>query len=288
MATGNTESNKPRTLDTVMPIGSVSKQFCAVAILQLRDQGKLSLEDTLSKYFPEYEIGKDITLKNLLTMRSGILDYLSVIIPEEFSPDNREEENIKRIKQSLFTQDLYTESDTEYDYSNSNFFLLANIVELVSGQKYIDYVRENIFKPLGMKNSGSVDEIKGAPDWANGETYSSLTESEIIGLAKGAGDIISNVYDMDKWMTGLKSGKVISRESYEEMTTNYSPESSEKYGYGIMTGLHGGVGHSGGIGTYISHDYINEEYGYNMIISINSMNPHKMQDFINELLYNIT
>ena len=240
MATGNTESNKPRTLDTVMPIGSVSKQFCAVAILQLRDQGKLSLDDTLSKYFPEYEIGKDITLKNLLTMRSGILDYLSVINSEEFSPNNSEEENIKRIKQSLFTQDLYTEPDTEYDYSNSNFFLLANVVELVSGQKYIDYVRKNIFEPLGMKNSGSV-----------GETYSSLTGSEVIGLAKGAGDIISNVYDIDKWMTGLKSGKVISRESYEEMTTNYSPESSEKYGYGIMTGLHGGVGHSGGIGTYI-------------------------------------
>lgn len=287
MATGNTESDKPRTLDTVMPLGSISKQFCATAILQLRDQGKLSLEDTLSKYFPEYEIGKDITLKNLLTMRSGILDFINVIPTEEISPDNSEEDNIKIIKQGIFNQELYIEPDIEYDYSNSNFFLLANVVELVSGEKYIDYVRKNIFEPLGMKNSGSVDEIKGAPDWANGETYSSLMESEIIGLAKGAGDIISNVYDMDKWMTGLKSGKVISRESYEEMTTNYSPESAQEYGYGIMPGVHGGVGHSGHIGTYTSYECINEEQDYNMLISINSSDSSLVNDISAEVFEQI-
>ncbi len=279
-ATGDSETQEPLAIDSLMPVGSVSKQFCAAAILMLRDQGKLSVDDTLSKYFPEYEIGKDITLKNLLNMRSGIPDMVNEGYVEELSPDNSEEANTQAVKDWIFSQELKFEPDSSMSYSNSNYFLLSNIVEQVSGQKYIDFVRENIFKPLGMNNTGSVDELCTSPDWANGQTFDSLQETKLIGLSKGAGDIVTNAYDMDLWMTGLKSGKVISLESYHEMTTNYAGEYAQQYGYGLTPGIYGGAGHTGAIGTYSAFDYINDEHGYNMFLAGYDFHPNKMNSLM--------
>lgn len=267
--TGKDESGADLTADTTMYIGSISKQFCAAAILSLRDQGKLSVDDTLDKYFPEYSNGKDITLKNLLSMRSGIPDMVCKV--EDVSPDKTEEENTAVIKEWIFSQSLEFEPDSSYKYSNSNYFLLSNIVEQVSGQGYNNFIRENFFEPLGMTHSGFVNEVKDSPEWASGLTYDTFTAGEASeGLTKGAGDIASNAIDMDKWMTALRSGKLISPESYREMTTNYSPDFAKEYGFGMFVSFCGGVGHSGLIGSYTSFDYINEEYGYNLFIASNT------------------
>ena len=188
-ATGKDENGNDLTVDSTMYIGSVSKQFCATAILMLRDQGKLSLDDTLDVYFPEYSIGNKITLKNLLTMRSGISELLYG--DYDFTPDKTEEDNIAAIKDWIFDQPLYFEPDTSYAYSNSNFFLLGNIVEQVSGQHYNDFIRENIFEPLGMTHSGFVNEVKNSPEWANVLTYESFEGMEAEGLTKGAGFIFA-------------------------------------------------------------------------------------------------
>lgn len=270
-ATGKDENGDDLTVDTTMYIGSVSKQFCASAIMLLRDQGKLSVDDTLDKYFPEYSDGKKITLKNLLSMRSGIQDMVNDGSVNGISPDNTEEENTAAIKDWIFSQTLIFEPDSSYEYSNSNYFLLGNIVEQVSGQSYCDFIRKNFFEPLGMTHSGFVDEVKDSPTWADSLIYDpSITNGVVYGLTKGAGDIVSNAPDMEKWMTGLSSGKVISLDSYREMTADYSPDFAMKYGYGLSDCFNGGVGHSGVIGTYTAMDYINEEHGYNLFIASNS------------------
>lgn len=128
-----------------------------------------------------------------------------------------------------------------------------------------------------MSNTGFANEIKNNPEWVTGLDYNELilpdsdvkmTMDDEIFTAKGAGDIVSNAYDMDKWMTGLVSGKLISRESYEEMSDNYTTEIAIRYGYGLER-RYGGVCHSGNFETYVTIDYINENYGYNMFIANN-------------------
>lgn len=267
--TGKGENGSDLTADTTMYIGSISKQFCASAILFLRDQGKLSVDDTLDKYFSEYKYGKDITLKNLLSMRSGIPDMVNNV--KGISAEKTEKENTDIIKKWIFSQSLEFEPDSNIEYCNSNYFLLANIVEQVSGQSYSDFICKNFFEPLGMSHSGFLGEVKDKPDWAESLTYDSFTAGEDSpGLTKGAGDIASNASDMEKWMTGLSTGKVISMDSYREMTTNYSTDTSKGYGYGMFVSFYGGVGHSGFIGKYTAIDYINEEKGYNLFVSGNN------------------
>ncbi|MGN0476015.1 MAG: serine hydrolase domain-containing protein [Ruminococcus sp.] len=267
--TGKDEKGSDLTIDSAMYIGSISKQFCSSAILFLRDQGKLSVDDTLDKYFSEYKYGKDITLKNLLSMRSGISDMAGNV--KGISADKTEDENTEIIKKWIFSQPLEFEPDSSIMYCNSNYFLLANIVEQVSEQSYEDFIRENFFEPLGMTHSGFIKDVKDEPEWAKGLTYDTFTLGEDSqGLTKGAGDIVSNASDMDKWMTGLSTGKLISLDSYREMTTNYSTETTKGYGYGMFVSFFGGVGHSGLIGNYTSFDYINEEKGYNLFVSSNN------------------
>ena len=136
------------TTDTPMPIGSVSKQFCAASILILQERGRLSVNDTL-----------DITLHNMLSQRSGIVNLDASTPLGEVTYDKTDEENTSALLGWLFKQPLGFEPGDRYEYSNFNFILLGNIVEKVSGQKYVDFLRENIFKPLKMDHSGSVDSV---------------------------------------------------------------------------------------------------------------------------------
>lgn len=264
-ANGKDEKGGDLTIDTPMYIGSVSKQFCAAAIMMLCEQEKLSLEDTLDKYFPEYELGKDITIKNLLSMRSGIPNNMEGVA-DYISTDKTESENIIIIKDWIFTQHLIFEPDTKLEYSNANYFLLGNIVEQVSGQHYQSFIREYIFDPLKMTSSGFVSEVETNPDFSKSLSYDTFTFNDNAeGLLKGMGDIVSNAYDMEKWMTALKSGKVVSKQSFEEMISDHSPDYGDKYGYGIK-GMYRGVGHDGQIGAYGAIDYINIDQGYNLFV----------------------
>lgn len=264
-AIGKNEKGGDLTVESPRYIGSVSKQFCATAIMMLKEQTKLSVDDTLDKYFPDYEIGKNITIKNLLTMRLGIPDLVNGA--QTFSPKDNESENIASIKEWIFSQELMFEPDTKMEYSNTNYSLLAYIVETVSGQDYNDFVRENIFNPLEMNNSGFVNEVADNPYFSEELTYETLTAYEDKGTAKGAGDVVSTASDMDKWMNGLMKGKIISDESYREMITNHSPDQAAIYGYGLSGMYKKGMGHTGSIGNFLALDYFNEELGYNIFIA---------------------
>ena len=264
-AKGTLESGKEITLDSPMPLGSVSKQFCAAAIMLLRDQGKLSVSDTLDKYYSDYAEGKKLSLHNLLSMRAT------------------EEENVASIKKWLFSQPLMFEPDSEFVYTNTNFLLLADIVEQVSGKKYVDFLRENFFEPLGMTHTGFIIELGSSPSWAQGNIYKQVDTQP--GLTKGAGDLISNAADVTAWINALSSGKVISAEAYKAMTTDYSPE--EHYGYGLYLQLDGGVGHYGAIQIYSAFDYVNTDKKQTLVVLSNSVYPPSIAglaaDFLTDL-----
>ena len=141
---GTDDNGQPLTIDASLPIASVSKQFCAAGVMLLSEKNKLSVDDTLDKYYPEYKFAKQLTLKNLLTMSSGIPDYYEKFM-DGSALGTIEADNVKKIKEAIFGEELYFEPGDDYAYSNSNYFLLADIIEQVSGVPYHEYIRTNIF-----------------------------------------------------------------------------------------------------------------------------------------------
>lgn len=273
-ANGTLYDDTPITLETPMPIGSVSKQFCSAAIMLLQEQGKLSVNDKLDKYFPEYKEGGRITLHNMLSMLSGIPDLPekekeAKALSEQIKLENTDEQNTAALKKYIFGKPLEREPGERYKYSNTNYILLGNIVEKVTGKVYIDFLRESFFEPLGMEHTGSIFELKDSPEWAKAFHYepSELSFGIEPGIAKGAGDIISTASDMTKWMNMLPSGKIISHDSYKAMTTSYS---SDNYGYGIFTELSRGMGHFGSIGHFNSAENFNTDKKLTVFMAMNT------------------
>ena len=268
---GSDDNGQPMTIDASLPIGSVSKQFCAAAVMLLCDRGKLSVDDTLDKYYPDYKNGKKISIKQMLNMSSGIPDYYGMFM-DGSKLGAVEAENIKKIKEMLFAEELNFEPGDDYGYSNSNYLLLADIVEQVSGTPYHEFIRKNIFEPLEMTHTGFVEDIKDSPEWASALSNTELMNETICpGLAKGAGDIVTNAADMDKWMHGLSGGKVISSESYKKMTEDVNENSYEDYCYGLYKMSYDGVGHVGQIPPHFGAvDYFNTEQGVYLFAASNN------------------
>ncbi len=257
---GNDDNGQPLIIDASMPVGSVSKQFCAACVMLLCDQKKLSVDDTLDKYFPEYINGKKLTIKNLLNMSSGLTNYLDLVNPADIGTN--EEDNVNTIKNAIFKEELNFEPGDDYEYSNSNYFLLADIVEQVSGIRYHEYLRKNFFEPLEMTHTGFVEEIFKDKEWAFALSETESTQEGFYnpGLTMGAGDVVSNAEDMDKWMRGLSGGRVISSDAFRQMTENANPNSAEEYCYGFWHMPYGGVGHVGQIPPHFGAvDYINTD-----------------------------
>lgn len=283
-AVGNTnrEPNAPVTPDTRFCVASVSKQFAATAIMLLQEQGLLSTSDTIDAYFPDFVYGGSITIQNLLSMRSGLFTGDGIVpnsgeapsmVPEEygFSYDNTMEENRQAALAWLFEQPLNFEPGTRYEYSNSNYFLLAQIVEQVAGMPYEDFVRQRIFEPLGMSRSGFIHELwheddVALPPAADAENFEAPIAS---GVLQGAADLVTTAGDIDKWLTALRQKTLLSEESYAEMTQDYSPDDG-KYGYGLMLHMPNGVGHTGMLSAYTSLAYTRPDKGYNFFAVSNN------------------
>ncbi len=273
------DGSDPITVDNLFAIASVSKQFCAACVLLLREEGKLDLNDTLDRYYPEYPAAKDITLKQMLTMRSGIPDYVSngagfdAYIAYDFGDTATEEGNHQAVRDWLFAQPLLFQPGTQFSYSDSNYFLLAEIVERISGERYGDYLREHIFAPLGMNDTGVCEELarsdRLAPPVSDGEERHK--EITTIGATFGNGGIITTAADMDKWLTSLRENSILSEACFKEMTTDESPDGAH-YGYGIFVNADGSLYHDGACDSYASFAYTIPKEGYNFFIVTNNVN----------------
>lgn len=287
-ASGEFSDGTKITIDSPMAVGSVSKQFCAAAIMKLSEEGKLSVDDTLDKYFPEYKEASKITLHQMLSMTAGIPnlpenDEEEEKLASKITMTNTDEQNTAAVLDYIFNKKLRFEPGSYYEYSNCNYILLGNIVEKVSEQKYIDFLRENFFTPLGMTHTGSLFELKDNPGWAKGFAYQyeDLKFGIEPGLSKGAGDIASNANDMMLWLDGIFTGKVISQESFKKMSTDQS--GGGDYGYGLQTNMSDGFGHFGLVGKFAACDYISADGKLKVFMATNKGGGDAVQNRFFEL-----
>lgn len=235
------KKGSPITENTAFCVASVTKQFTAVAVLQLKEKGLLSLDDTIDLYFPDYKLGKKNTIHNLLSMRSGIPDYIyeDNKTKKKFGVRSKHDykQNRKGIEKWILSQKLVFEPGKDYQYSNSNYFLLAAIVEQVSGMGWGKYVRTHFFNPLGMTRSGFLETYKiSKKTFALPIKGKSAEFMNIKGAMFGTANIVSTASDLEKWLDAVEFGKLISDESVQQMTTSYThdPDRSYGYGYGLM------------------------------------------------------
>ena len=250
----------PATPETKFRIGSITKQFTAAAILKLQEQGKLKIEDTLDKYFPDFPRAGEVTLHQLLTHTSGIHSYTDkpdfvTKVASYIEPDQL---------LASFRNDPYDfDPGKGWHYDNSGYFLLGRIVEQVSGQSYANYLRTTFFEPLGMPNTGVHDgkdilshEATGYA-WERGRWRQALNWD--MSHAGGAGAIYSTVGDLQRWNAAVFSDQVLSAESLKAAFTPVSlPEATSglPYGYGWIIGEQRGlktIGHGGGLAGFSSY-----------------------------------
>jgi len=150
----NMEWNIPNTPDTKFRLGSITKQFTATIVMQLVEQGKIKLDAKLSDYLPEYrkDTGEKVTIHHLLTHTSGIPSYTSQ--PGFFENVSRNPYKVDDFVKKYASGDLEFEPSSKYSYNNSGYFLLGAIIERVTGKPYEQVLKQSIFDPLGMKNTG--------------------------------------------------------------------------------------------------------------------------------------
>jgi D-alanyl-D-alanine carboxypeptidase len=228
----NMELNVPIGPEMVFRLASITKQFTAAAVMMLVEQRKLSLQDDITKFFPDYPTGgKRITVENLLTHTSGIRDYLEKLWPQRMREDFRPERLI-----DLFKNDgLEFEPGTRDSYSNSNYVLLGVIIEKLSGKEYGRFIEENIFKPLGMKHSyyERVQEIIPDRVYGYARAGGGFVDAAYVSMPQlyAAGGLCSSVDDLALWDAASYSDKLLKRTSWERLFTPYKLANGEASAY---------------------------------------------------------
>ncbi len=233
----NLELNVPMEEHMVFEIGSITKQFTAVAILMLMEEGKLSLDDDITKFIEDYpKHGHHISIHHLLTHTSGIKSYTSL---------NRWMEDVRKDYEPLQFIDYFKNEPMDFApgekflYNNSAYFILGYVIEKASGMSYEEFLETRIFQPLGMENSYYGSQLELIPNRAYGyQGGDGFKNAQYVSLTQpyAAGSIMSTVEDMYKWQEALKDKTLISGESLQKAHTNYSLNNGEKidYGYGWM------------------------------------------------------
>lgn len=234
----NLKTKDSLRLNSAFQLASVSKTFTATAILMLYDQGKLQLTDHVQKFYPAFPY-PGITVKQLLSHRSGLFNYIYCC--EKYCDNNLY--NGKVFDNAAMMEiicnnkcDLYAKPDKKFEYNNTNYAILACIVEKVSEQSFADYVEQNIFKPLGMNHSW-VHNPKGNAEHKNktvGHKASGYLEDDTYADdVVGDKGIYSTVEDMLKWDQSFYGEQLLKKETKEMAFTGYSNEHKGKRNYGF-------------------------------------------------------
>jgi len=265
----NLELGVPIGADTVFDIGSTSKQFTAASVLLLERDGKLSLDDDVRKYVPELpDYGQTITLRHLLQHTSGLRDYLVLqllagIAYDDYSTDRQTLDLLARQKSLNFAP------GSEYVYSNTGYFLAAEVVKRVSGKPLAQFARERIFEPLGMRDTRYRDDhtlpvrgrasAYGKADAAAGQPARSGIERYRIDISNwdqvGDGSVLTTVADLQRWDENFYRPVVGDADFLARLQQPGKLASGEPidYAMGLMIGEHRGlktVQHGGAWGGY--------------------------------------
>ena len=256
------EWNQPADAKTAFRIGSLTKQFTAAAIMKLKEQGKLGLDDPISKYLPDFDTeGHIVTIRQLLNHTSGIPDYTEQpgFVQKQSPLQLTEEELLKTIAGVPFV----FQPGTKWAYSNTNYFLLGMIVEKLSGRSYADYMQYTFFKPLGLHYTRYGSEKPIIRERAQGYDFNGATgqrsNAPAIAMTSvgGAGGLVSSAGDLIRWQIALTSGRTVSPASFRQMITSTvkAGGGDALEGFGLMidgSGSQRRIWHDGGISGFNS------------------------------------
>jgi CubicO group peptidase (beta-lactamase class C family) len=250
----NLELGVPNSPETVFRLGSVTKQFTGMAIVLLQERGKLSVNDPICKYLSDCpQAWQPITIKHLLTHTAGIPNYTEF---PDFTKTAAMDTTAAELTNRFRDKPLQFALGEKYAYSNSGYFLLGTIIERASGKPYADFLQENIFVPLGMKQSGYDNPVRIIKNRAAGYARTSdgfINAAPIsMSTAYAAGALYSTVGDLLLWDQALYTEKLVSRKSLDEAFTPFK----SNYGYGWSIGKRFDrqvIAHGGGIFGFSSY-----------------------------------
>ena len=285
-------NKKSFTNESVFRIGSITKQFTALCILQLAEQGRLHLDDPIHHYIDGVDYEHVVTIHHLLSNCSGIPnfdpfgDYADVLASDRFHE--------RMIKEVILKPQLNFTPGERFEYSSSGFFILTYIIEIVSGITYDMYLKENVFSALGMNHSGfhfidtNIDQFVCLYELKNNQ----ITEAMKINMriASGAGGMYSTTYDLYLWGRGLIENRLISDVYSKLMFSNQTPiNHTGGYGYGILSThfekgniSHTCISHPGnGPGVFAQNMIIDLDIQIILISNINDK--HIFHDCFNQL-----
>ncbi len=248
----NLETNTSATADTVYQLASVTKQFTATAILLLVQDGKIALNDHISQYIEHTpETWKDVTIRHLLTHTSGIKDYLN-----ELHENSRQDTTPEKIIGLVTGLPLNFAPGDKHSYSNSGYVLLAMIVKQVSGKPYDVFLKERVFKPLGMDATRRAVNDEIIPNRADGYTWTGAgwRNSEYLNPTlwdNGDGGLLSSALDLAKWSVALDGESVLKESTKRQMWTSGTLKDGKSFSYGFGWAMdqqrgHRRIWHSGG------------------------------------------
>jgi CubicO group peptidase (beta-lactamase class C family) len=238
---------------TIYRIGSLSKPFTAAVIPRLEQEGLLNFYDPVSKYIPGYPNGNTITIEALLTHCSGVRDYLEVKTVQQL-PDSAPPISMNKLISYFKDEPPTMKAGEKFSYSNSNYILLASVIEKITGEKFERVVRKIIFDPLQMNHSGF--DFRNLKDTCKSTGHTSLKKKMVVAdfdstYAPGCGSMFTTAMDLYKWYKGLYAGLVINDTARER---SFTPR-QWKYGYGwFRYSLYGKkcVSHPGGVPGFVA------------------------------------
>jgi CubicO group peptidase (beta-lactamase class C family) len=253
------ERGVPLQPDMVFRIGSMTKQFTAVAILMLVEEGKVAVADPITRFLPDYPTGgRTITVEHLLTHTSGIKSYTDM---DDFLANMRKDYTVKELIDHFESQPVEFEPGEKYQYDNSGYFLLGAILEKASGMGYEAFLKKRIFDVVGMPRTSLDDTSRIIPGRAPGysKTGDTWKNADWISMTQpySAGALVSTVDDLAKWDAALYTGTLLRPETLQRAFTPHRLKDGKPidYGYGWQSGTWEGftvIQHGGGINGFVS------------------------------------
>jgi len=236
----NMEWNIPNMPDTKFRIGSITKQFTSMLILQLVEQGKIKLDGKISEYLPYYrkDTGEKVTIHQLLIHTSGIPSYTS--LPKFMSEVSRDPYPVDEFIKKYCSGDLEFEPGSKFVYNNSGYFLLGAVIEEVTGKTYEEVLKQRILDPLGMKNTGYDHHNAIIPKRATGydKTFDGYENSAYLdmSLPYAAGSLYSTVEDLYLWDRALYTEQLLSKKIKDIMFKPHISAMGRSYAYAWAVG----------------------------------------------------
>lgn len=284
----NLAQNRPAEASTRYAVGSVSKQFTAAAILLLQEHQKMSLNDTVEKYFPNLTRAGEITVRELLSHTSGYEDYApqDYLIPEWTKPTTP-----IAVVNHWAKMSLNFDPGTKWQYSNTNYVIAGLMVEHASGETLLSFLTEKIFAPLDMKSAGFCDDK--SPADAGAYTRYALgparpIEREAPGWYFGAGELCMTAEDLAKWDLALLNHRILSAQSYDEFTHEVRLKNGDgtNYALGLQIGqFHHipSVSHSGEVMGFLASNTIYPNRGTAVVALSNEVGVNMLWPLVDEI-----